>query len=253
MLEIKNLYKQFKKDGGGQNQIINGLNLQVEEGEFVTVLGNNGAGKSTLFNLISGTMLSDQGKIILAGEDLTFMPEHKRSKFIGRVFQSPMLGTAPNLTVAENMALAYGRQKRKHFNWALTKELKKVFYNQLAASKMGLEDKLGSKMMDLSGGQSQVVALIMCTINPPKLLLLDEHTAALDPKTADDVMAFTKSLIEEGGLTALMITHHLEDAITYGDRLIMLDQGIIAHDFRGQEKERLSVEKLKTFYRIRES
>lgn len=253
MFEIKNLYKHFKKEGGGQNHIINGLNLGVEEGEFITILGNNGAGKSTLFNLISGSILSDRGRIHLDDMDLTFMPEHQRSKFIGRVFQSPMMGTAPRLTVAENMALAYGRQKRKHFNWALTKDLKKIFYQQLAKANMGLEEKLDSKMMDLSGGQSQVVALIMSTINPPKLLLLDEHTAALDPKTADDVMAFTRTLIKENGLTALMITHHLDDALTYGNRLIMLDQGVIAHDFNALEKEALSVDKLKTFYQIREN
>ncbi len=253
MFEIKNLYKHFKKEGGGENHIINGLNLCVEKGEFVTILGNNGAGKSTLFNLISGTILSDWGSISLDGKELTFMAEHKRSKFIGRVFQSPMMGTAPHLTVAENMALAYGRQKRKHFNWAVTKELKSIFYNKLAESNMGLEDKLDSKMVDLSGGQSQVVALIMSTINPPQLLLLDEHTAALDPKTADDVMAFTKRLIKDEGLTALMITHHLDDAIDYGNRLIMLDQGIIAHDFKAAQKEALSVEKLKTFYQIREN
>ncbi len=253
MFEIKNLCKHFKKEGGGQNHIINGLNLRVEKGEFITILGNNGAGKSTLFNLISGSILSDRGRISLDEMDLTFMPEHKRSTFIGRVFQSPMMGTAPRLTVAENMALAYGRQKRKHFNWALTRDLKKLFYRQLAKANMGLEEKLDSKMMDLSGGQSQVVALIMSTINPPKLLLLDEHTAALDPKTADDVMAFTTALIKENNLTALMITHHLDDALAYGNRLIMLDQGVIAHDFKGEQKEALSVEKLKTFYQIREN
>jgi putative ABC transport system ATP-binding protein len=252
MLEIKNLKKHFKKEGGIENHILKGLDLKMDKGEFVTVLGNNGAGKSTLFNLISGTMLSNDGSIVLDQIDITFMPEHKRSKFIGRVFQSPMMGTAPNLTVAENMALAYGRQKRKNLNWALTRDLKKLFYEKLEESNMGLEKKLDSPMKDLSGGQCQVVALVMCTINPPKLLLLDEHTAALDPKTAVDVMQYTQKIVEEGKLTALMITHDLEDAITYGNRLIMMDGGVIGQEFSGDQKKNLTVEGLRTLYHLKE-
>lgn len=252
MLKISDLRKKFTIDNGVDNHILNGLNLTVDDGEFVTILGNNGAGKSTLFNLISGAILPNEGYIYLDEKDITFMPEHKRSKFIGRVFQSPMRGTAPNLTVAENLALAYGRQNRKNFNWALTKNLKEIFRDKLAEADMGLENKLDSKIKNLSGGQCQVVALIMCTIKPPELILLDEHTAALDPKTADDVMAFTKRIVEKDHLTALMITHHLEDAIAYGNRLIMMDRGVVAHEFSGAEKTALTPEQLRTLYHLKE-
>jgi len=253
MLKITNLKKTFKVDYEKDQAILNGLNLTIENGEFVTVLGNNGAGKSTLFNLISGTILSNDGTIMLDDQDITFMPEHKRSEFIGRVFQSPMQGTAPNLTVAENLALAYGRQHRKNLNWALTRSLKGIFREKLAEANMGLENKLDRKIKNLSGGQSQVVALIMCTIKPPKLILLDEHTAALDPKTAEDVMAFTERIVAKDHLSALMITHHLEDAIAYGDRLIMMDRGIVAHEFSGAAKQALTAESLRTLYHLKES
>lgn len=253
MLEIKNLYKSFEKGGNQQLHIINGLDLRIKNGEFVTFLGNNGAGKSTLFNLISGSLIANEGYIYLDSMDITFMPEHKRAKFIGRVYQSPMMGTAPNLTVAENMALAYGRQNRRNLNWAITKKQKDIFRDKLSQANMGLEDKMDSKIKDLSGGQCQVIALIMSTINPPKLLLLDEHTAALDPKTAVDVMDFTEKIIAKNKLTVLMITHRLDDAIRYGDRLIMLDQGVVANDFKGQEKAKLTTEKLRTLYHLKES
>ncbi|KNZ41876.1 ABC transporter ATP-binding protein [Acetobacterium bakii] len=253
MLRIINLQKKFTVENGADNHILNGLNLTVEDGEFVTILGNNGAGKSTLFNLISGAVLPNDGYIYLDEKDITFMPEHKRSQFIGRVFQSPMRGTAPNLTVAENLALAYGRQNRKNLNWALTKPLKAIFREKLAEADMGLEDKLDSKIKNLSGGQCQVVALIMCTIKPPELILLDEHTAALDPKTAEDVMAFTQRVVKKDQLTALMITHHLEDAIAYGNRLIMMDRGVVAHEFTGDEKKNITPEELRTLYHLKES
>ena len=253
MLEIKNLYKSFKKGGNQQLHIINGLDLRIKNGEFVTFLGNNGAGKSTLFNLISGSLIANEGYIYLDSMDITFMPEHKRAKFISRVYQSPMMGTAPNLTVAENMALAYGRQNRRNLNWAITKKQKDIFRDKLSQANMGLEDKMDSKIKDLSGGQCQVIALIMSAINPPKLLLLDEHTAALDPKTAVDVMDFTEKIIAKNKPTVLMITHRLDDAIRYGDRLIMLDQGVVANDFKGQEKAKLTTEKLRTLYHLKES
>lgn len=253
MLEIKNLYKSFKKDNGSDSHILNGVNITINDGEFVTVLGNNGAGKSTLFNLISGSILANDGYIYMDGQDITFLPEHKRSKFIGRVFQNPMMGTAPHLTVAENLALAYGRQNRSNLNMAVTKQLKNIFREKLAEAGMGLEDKLDSKIMNLSGGQCQVVALIMSTLKPPKLLLLDEHTAALDPKIADDVMAFTEKIIERDRLTALMITHHLDDAICHGNRLIMMDRGVVANDFTGADKTNLTVEKLRSLYHLKDS
>ncbi len=253
MLEIKKLYKSFDKGGSQHLHIIKGLDLTIKKGDFVTVLGNNGAGKSTLFNLISGSLIANEGYIYLDNKDITFMAEHKRSKFIGRVYQSPMMGTAPNLTVAENMALAYGRQNRRNLNWAITKSQKDIFRDKLAKANMGLEDKMDSKIKDLSGGQCQVIALIMSTIKPPKLLLLDEHTAALDPKTAVDVMEFTKKIIAINNLTVLMITHRLDDAITYGNRLIMMDQGLVANDYTGDEKVNLTGEKLRTLYHLKEN
>ena len=250
MLKIRSVRKSFERASGEQTEVLRGLDLDVAKGEFVTVIGNNGAGKSTLFNLISGSLLPESGHLILNSEDITYMSEHKRAKRIGRVFQSPLMGTAPNLTVGENIALAYGRGGRRVFNLALNKDLREIFRARLQEAKMGLEDKFDSPMRDLSGGQSQVVALIMSTINPPDLLLLDEHTAALDPKTARDVMGFTEHLIEEHGLTVLMITHNLEDAIRYGDRLIMMNQGIAARSWTGADKKVLTAEALRALYHL---
>ena len=251
MLEIKNLHKAFIQANHQRQPILTGLDLIVNDGDFISILGNNGTGKSTLFNLISGSILSDEGEIILNGTPITLLPEYKRSKFIGRVFQNPLKGTAPNLTVAENLALAYGRQNRRNLNWALTPSLRRLFCETLAKAKMGLEDKMDIQMKYLSGGQCQVVALLMSTINPPQLLLLDEHTAALDPNIAKQVMEFTKNLIEEKNLTALMITHHLEDAIEYGNRLIMLRDGKVGIMMEEEEKSKLSLDVLRDLYHIR--
>lgn len=250
MLKIRDLHKRFARANGEQTDVLRGLNLDIPKGEFVTLIGNNGAGKSTMFNLISGTLLPNRGHIILNDTDITYMSEHQRAKRMGRVFQSPLMGTAPSLTVGENIALAFGRGGRRILNRALNKELREIFINRLQEANMGLEEKFDSPMRDLSGGQSQVVALIMSTINPPDLLLLDEHTAALDPKTADDVMRFTEHLIEEHGLTVLMITHNLEDAIRYGDRLIMMDQGIAAREWIGEAKAAVTAESLRALYHL---
>ena len=250
MLKIKNIQKRFLRPNGEENDVLRGVNLELGRGDFVTVIGNNGAGKSTLFNLISGSILPNQGHLFLNGVDITYLSEHQRAKRIGRVFQSPLMGTAPNLTVGENIALAYGRGGRRILNMALNKELRTLFRERLAEAEMGLEDKFDSPMYELSGGQAQVIALIMSTINPPELLLLDEHTAALDPKTAEDVMAFTEQLIAEHLLTVLMITHNLEDAIRYGNRLIMMDQGVVARDWSGEEKESLQADALRRLYHL---
>lgn len=250
MLKIKNIHKRFLRPNGEENDVLRGVNLELGRGDFVTVIGNNGAGKSTLFNLISGSILPNQGHLFLNGVDITYLSEHKRAKRIGRVFQSPLMGTAPNLTVGENIALAYGRGGRRILNMALNKELRTLFRERLAEAEMGLEDKFDSPMYELSGGQAQVIALIMSTINPPELLLLDEHTAALDPKTAEAVMAFTEQLIAEHLLTVLMITHNLEDAIRYGNRLIMMDQGVVARTWSGKEKESLQADALRRLYHL---
>ena len=248
MLVLSDLHKSFPKADGTAAHVLRGLSLTVDSGEFITVLGNNGAGKSTLFNLIGGALWPNRGKILLNDRDITFLPEYKRAHFIGRVFQNPQMGTAPNLTVAENLALAYGRQNRKLFNRAITKDLRKIFAEKLAEAGMGLEDKLDNRMNELSGGQSQVVALIMSTLRPPQLLLLDEHTAALDPQIAQDVLAFTCRLAERDRLTVIMITHNLQDALDIGDRLIMLDKGKIAHIFNREEKSDLAPDDLRKLY-----
>lgn len=250
MLVLSDLHKSFPKADGTAAHVLRGLSLTVDSGEFITVLGNNGAGKSTLFNLIGGALWPNRGKILLNDRDITFLPEYKRAHFIGRVFQNPQMGTAPNLTVAENLALAYGRQNRKLFNWAITKDLRKIFAEKLAEAGMGLEDKLDNRMNELSGGQSQVVALIMSTLRPPQLLLLDEHTAALDPQIAKDVLAFTCRLADRDRLTVIMITHNLQDALDIGDRLIMLDKGKIAHIFNREEKADLVPDDLRKLYHM---
>lgn len=250
MLVLSDLHKAFPKADGTAAHVLRGMSLAVDSGEFITVLGNNGAGKSTLFNLIGGALWPNRGKILLNDRDITFLPEYKRAHFIGRVFQNPQMGTAPNLTVAENLALAYGRQNRKLFNRAITKDLRKIFAEKLAEAGMGLEDKLDNRMNELSGGQSQVVALIMSTLRPPQLLLLDEHTAALDPQIAQDVLTFTCRLAERDRLTVIMITHNLQDALDIGDRLIMLDKGKIAHIFNREEKADLAPDDLRKLYHI---
>ena len=250
MLVLSDLHKSFPKADGTAAHVLRGLSLTVNSGEFITVPGNNGAGKSTLFNLIGGALWPNRGKILLNDRDITFLPEYKRAHFIGRVFQNPQMGTAPNLTVAENLALAYGRQNRKLFNRAITKDLRKIFAEKLAEAGMGLEDKLDNRMNELSGGQSQVVALIMSTLRPPQLLLLDEHTAALDPQIAKDVLAFAWRLADRDRLTVIMITHNLQDALDIGDRLIMLDKGKIAHIFNREEKADLVPDDLRKLYHI---
>lgn len=248
MLDIKNLHKTFAPNTPNEHKALDGLTLHLDEGEFVTVVGSNGAGKSTLFNAVCGTFLPDTGKIILDGTDITEMPEYKRARMIGRVFQDPMKGTAPNLSIEENIALAYSRSRRFSLTPAIKKADREMFREMLASYNMGLEDRMKTKVGLLSGGQRQVVTMMMCTIVPPKLLLLDEHTAALDPATSDKIMQITNDVIKKHNLTTLMITHNMKSALRTGNRTIMLDSGDIILDISGEERDNMTLDKLLQMY-----
>ena len=244
MLEIKNVSKTFAKDTVNEHKALNNINLTLNDGEFVTIVGSNGAGKSTLFNMICGTFEQDKGRIILDGKDISFMPEHKRARLVGRVFQDPMKGTAPNMTIEENLALAYSQ--------AIGKKKREYFREHLARFDMGLEDRMKTKIGLLSGGQRQVVTLLMCTIVTPKLLLLDEHTAALDPVTADKVMKITNDIVRENNITTMMITHNMSQALVTGTRTIMMDSGEIIIDLDSVTRKEMNVSDLLKLYRERE-
>ena len=244
MLKIKNLQKTFNPGTINAKTALRGLDLELKDGDFVTVIGGNGAGKSTLLNAISGVWKPDYGTIEIDGVDVTNMPEHKRAKFLGRVFQDPMKGTAPDMEIAENLAIAARRGTKRRFVWGVRKT-ERIRYKQLLADlELGLEDRLSSKVGLLSGGQRQAVTLLMATLQRPKLLLLDEHTAALDPKTAAKVLEITDRIVQENHLTTLMITHNMNDAITHGNRLIMMHEGKVVVDIEGEEKKKLTVEML---------
>ena len=238
MLELKNVSKTFNPGTVNEKKALDKLSLNLNEGDFVTIIGANGAGKSTLFNAICGTFYTDEGQIILDGEDITLQPDYIRAKKIGHLFQDPMSGTAPGMTIEENMALAGSKG-----GWLshVSKKEKELFREKLRPLNMGLEDRMHQPVGLLSGGQRQALTLVMATINPPKLLLLDEHTAALDPGTAEKVLNLTKSIIAEHHLTCMMITHNMRDAIQYGNRLIMLHEGHIILDIAGEEKKNLTV------------
>jgi len=244
MLKIKGLYKTFNPGTVNAKKALDGLNLEIKEGDFVTVIGGNGAGKSTLLNAISGVWKPDYGTIEIDGVDVTNMPEHKRAKFLGRVFQDPMKGTAPDMEIAENLAIAARRGTKRKFVWGVRKAEREKYKKLLADLELGLEDRLSSKVGLLSGGQRQAVTLLMATLNRPKLLLLDEHTAALDPKTAAKVLELTDRIVNENKLTTLMITHNMRDAITHGNRLIMMYDGHVVVDVSGEEKKKLRVKDL---------
>lgn len=248
MLKIEGATKTFAKGTSNEHTALNKLSLSLASGDFVTILGSNGAGKSTLFNAICGNFILDEGSITLDGEDITFMSEHKRARKIGRLFQDPMKGTAPNLTIEENLALAYSRGKHKYFGSAVGSKERKLFRERLAGFDMHLEDRMKTKMGLLSGGQRQVVTLLMSTIVLPKILLLDEHTAALDPATAVKVMDITNEIVKENNLTTLMITHNMASAMKTGNRTIMLDSGEIILDISQQERENMSVDDLVKMY-----
>lgn len=245
MLKLTNIFKTFNIGTINEKRALNDVNLTLNDGDFVTVIGGNGAGKSTLQNVISGTITPDYGKVEINGIDITKFPEYKRAKFIGRVFQDPMLGTASDMWIEENLALAYKRgENRSPFKWMINNENINLFKDSLAKLGLGLEDRMKSKVKLLSGGQRQAITLLMATIKKPDLLMLDEHTAALDPKTANLVLTLTKEIIEQNNLTTLMITHNMKDALSYGNRLIMMDQGKIIYDVSGDDKKKLTVEDL---------
>ena len=244
MLEIQNVSKTFNAGTVNQKTALNGLNLTLDEGDFVTVIGGNGAGKSTMLNAIAGSWPVDEGSILIDGVDVTGLPEFKRATFLGRVFQDPMTGTTATMQIDENLALAARRGQRRGLGWGISKKEKTQFHELLKTLDLGLEDRMTSKVGLLSGGQRQAVTLLMASLKKPKVLLLDEHTAALDPKTAAKVLALTDKIIEENHLTAMMVTHNMRDAIAHGNRLIMMNNGRVILNISGEEKKRLTVEDL---------
>ncbi len=244
MLKITDLQKTFNPGTVNAKTALDGLDLHLNDGDFVTVIGGNGAGKSTMLNAIAGVWKPDYGTIFIDGVDVTNMPEHKRAAYLGRVFQDPMKGTAPDMEIAENLAIAARRGTKRRFVWGVRKAEREVYKRLLADLELGLEDRLSTKGGLLSGGQRQAVTLLMATLQRPKLLLLDEHTAALDPKTAAKVLELTDRIVTENKLTTLMITHNMKDAITHGNRLIMMHEGRIIVDVSGEEKKKLTVEDL---------
>ena len=244
MLDVKNIYKTFNAGTVNQKTALNGASLHLAPGDFVTVIGGNGAGKSTLLNAVAGVWPVDQGSISIGGVDLTHMPEHKRAKYIGRVFQDPMMGTAASMQIEENLALAARRGKSRTLRAMITKAEREEYIERLKILDLGLEERLTSKVGLLSGGQRQALTLLMASLVKPKLLLLDEHTAALDPKTAAKVLDATEKIVSRDNLTTLMITHNMKDAIAHGNRLIMMYNGKIVIDVAGEEKKKLTVPQL---------
>ena len=252
MLQLNDLHKTFNPGTVNEKVALNGVSLHMEAGDFATIVGSNGAGKSTLFNAITGGFIADEGSILLGGQDITFEPEHQRSKVIGHLFQDPLKGTAPNMTIEENLALAYlraGTAPHAIFS-RISRKDKEVFREKLALLDMGLEDRMKQPVGLLSGGQRQALTLLMATLVTPKLLLLDEHTAALDPKTALKVLTLSAKIVEENHLTTMMITHNMKDAIKYGNRLIMMHEGHIIYDVAGEEKKNLHVSDLLAKFQI---
>src|SRR5213594_1492042 len=244
MLEIANLTKTFNRGTPNEVRALRGVSLRLDRGSFLLIIGTNGSGKSTLLNAVAGTFLPDAGRLTLAGQNITRWPEHCRAKLIGRVFQNPFSGTAPNMSIAENLAMAARRGHRRGLGWTLRASLLKEFSNHVARLNLGLEDRLDNLIGSLSGGQRQALTLLMATWLKPKLLLLVEHTAALDPKSADQVIRLTEEIIYRDRLTTLMVTHSMQQAASLGDRLIMMHRGRVVHELRGAEKRRLRVEDL---------
>ncbi len=244
MLELRHITKVFNRGTVDEKVALNDLSLTLNDGDFVTVIGGNGAGKSTMQNAICGTWQPDEGQVILDGIDVTALPEHKRAKYLGRVYQDPMMGTAAGMQIEENLALAARRGKPRTLRPMITKDERESYRRLLEELGLGLESRLSTKVGTLSGGQRQALTLLMATLQSPKLLLLDEHTAALDPKTAARVMELTDKIVSETKLTTLMITHNMRDAIHYGNRLIMLHDGHVILDISGEDKEKLTVPEL---------
>ena len=248
MIQIKNLYKTFNKGTINENELFKGLDLQINKGDFITVIGSNGAGKSTLLNLISGNLRADSGSIVLEDKDITRLPEFKRTRFIGRVFQNPSLGTSPSMTIMENLSMALNKGKGYGLTPGVSKKNVPAFKELLSRLHLGLEEKLNTRVGMLSGGQRQSLTLLMATMSDPTMLLLDEHTAALDPKTSELIVELTEEVIREREITTLMVTHNLHHAIRMGNRLIMMHRGEIVLDISGEEKKGLTIEKLLEYF-----
>ena len=244
MLQINQIYKTLNPGTINEKHALNGLDLQLEEGDFVTVIGGNGAGKSTMLNAVAGVWPVDEGSILIDGENVTGLPDYKRARYVGRVFQDPMTGTAATMEIEENLALAARRGKHRFLSWGITKKERESYREKLKILDLGLEDRMTAKVGLLSGGQRQALTLLMATLQKPKVLLLDEHTAALDPKTAQKVLTATEKIIQKDNLTTIMITHNMRDAIVHGNRLVMMNEGKIILDIRGEEKQKLTVEDL---------
>lgn len=244
MLTLKNIKKTFNEGTINEKKALLGIDLTLNEGDFVTVIGGNGAGKSTLLNLIAGVFPPDCGRIEIDGHNVTRLPEYERAKLLGRVFQDPMMGTAAGMGIEENLAMAYRRNKRRGLSWGITNEERELYKEKLKILDLGLENRLKAKVGLLSGGQRQALTLLMSTLQKPKVLLLDEHTAALDPKTAKKVLDITEQIVKRDNLTTIMITHNMKDAIRLGNRLIMMYDGKIIYDVQGEEKKNLKVSDL---------
>ena len=248
MLELKNISKTFFPGTVHEKTALDNLSLTLHEGDFVTVIGGNGAGKSTMLNAIAGTFSVDSGSILIDGKDVTRLPEFKRAALLGRVFQDPMMGTAPTMQIQENLALAARRGKHRGLKWGITPQEEQEYYQKLKDLDLGLEDRMKAKVGLLSGGQRQALTLLMAALQKPKLLLLDEHTAALDPRTAAKVLELSDKIVEENHLTTMMITHNMRDAIAHGNRLIMMDAGHVVLDISGEDKKKLTVNDLLTLF-----
>ena len=248
MLELKNISKTFFPGTVHEKTALDNLSLTLHEGDFVTVIGGNGAGKSTMLNAIAGTFSVDSGSILIDGKDVTRLPEFKRAALLSRVFQDPMMGTAPTMQIQENLALAARRGKHRGLKWGITPQEEQEYYQKLKDLDLGLEDRMKAKVGLLSGGQRQALTLLMAALQKPKLLLLDEHTAALDPRTAAKVLELSDKIVEENHLTTMMITHNMRDAIAHGNRLIMMDAGHVVLDISGEEKKKLTVSDLLTLF-----
>ena len=248
MLKITDLHVTFHQGTIHERVALDGVSYEVQAGDFITILGTNGAGKSTLLNCIAGNIEPDQGKIVLDGIDITWMKEYKRAKMIGRLFQDPLKGTAPNMTILENLGLAYSRGKRSTLSKAIKKSDIPYFKEQLVKLNLGLETRMDTKVGLLSGGQRQALTLMMATLVTPKLLLLDEHTAALDPKTADTIMRVTETIVKENNIPTIMITHNMKQALTYGNKLLVMNEGKIVKELSGTEKQKTTVDQLLNMY-----